>query len=123
MKENVHTVKVLDAFVTEDVSDIFIVMNYVCSDLQKVMKQGQIGFTQMHTTTILFKMLCAMNFLHKANVMHRDLKPSNILIDKDCNTLLCDFGHARTAPKIEIPKKTYTREAMKNKLLKIRTWR
>tara|TARA_B110000305_G_C18799537_1_gene342000 strand:+ start:321 stop:473 length:153 start_codon:yes stop_codon:yes gene_type:complete len=50
-------------------------------------------------------MLCALNFIHKANVMHRDLKPGNILIDDDCNVLLCDFGLARTSPKIEKAKK------------------
>ena len=96
MKENVHTVKILDLIVSEDMHDIFIVMNYFCSDLKRVLVQDGIGFTEKHTTTILFRLLCALNFLHKANVMHRDLKPGNILLDKDCNLLLCDFGLART---------------------------
>ena len=81
------------------------------------MEQDQIGLTEVHTTTILFKLLCAMDFLHKANVMHRDIKPANILLDKNCNLLLCDFGHARTSHKIEQPKKPYSRETLKNKLL------
>ena len=33
MKENVHTVKILDLIVSEDMTNIFIVMNYMCSDL------------------------------------------------------------------------------------------
>ena len=65
-------------------------------------------------------MLCALDYLHKANVMHRDLNPGSILLDEDCNLLLCDFGLARTAPKIEKPKKNYSREAMTSKLLQVR---
>lgn len=81
MKENLHTVKIIDIIVSESLSDIFIVTKYVSKDLKKVQKQDDIGFSEMHTITVLFKMLCALNFLHKANVMHRDIKPSNILID------------------------------------------
>ena len=54
------------------------------------------SFTEEHLITILYNMLCSVNFLHSANVIHRDLKPANILIDKDCQTLLCDFGLSRS---------------------------
>lgn len=63
-------------------------------------------------TSILFKLLCGLNFIHKANVMHRDLKPANILVDQDLTVLICDFGLARTSRKIESLKKDYTREGM-----------
>ena len=105
MKENVHTVKILDLIVSEDMTDIFIVMNHVSSDLKKVLSQENIGFTEKHSITILFRLLCSLNFLHKANVMHRDLKPGNILLDQDCNLQICDFGLARTNSKVEAQKK------------------
>ena len=111
MEDNLHTVKILDLIVTEDMSSIFIVMTYMPSDLKNILSldTDQAGLTQNHTIKILFRMLCALNFIHKANVMHRDLTPAKILIDNDCNLLLCDFDLARTSTKIEKKKKYYSR--------------
>ena len=33
------------------------------------------------------------------NLIHRDIKPSNILINKDCQIKVCDFGLARSLPE------------------------
>ena len=38
MKENQHTTKVLDVIASEDLVNIFLVMNYVPNDLNKVLK-------------------------------------------------------------------------------------
>lgn len=123
MKENVHTVKILDLIVSDDYSDVFIVMNYVDNDLKSVLKNTSKGLSQEVITAILFKLLCALSFIHKANVMHRDLKPGNILVDQDLTVLLCDFGLARTSRKVETEKKKYTREAMSEKLISVRAAR
>ena len=49
---------------------------------------------------ILYNQLKALNFLHSANLIHRDIKPSNILIDQYSRVMICDFGMARTVPKL-----------------------
>lgn len=52
-----------------------------------------------HAKIILYNLLCAVNFLHTANVIHRDLKPSNVLLTDQCSVKICDFGLARTVPE------------------------
>ena len=76
---------------------VFIIMDYEDNDLKSMLNMtNTIEFTEDHVITILYNILCALNFLHKQNVMHRDIKPSNILINRHCQVKLCDFGLART---------------------------
>jgi serine/threonine protein kinase len=35
-----------------------------------------------------------LGYLHKKNIVHRDMKELNILLDKDANLKICDFGLA-----------------------------
>ena len=41
------------------------------------------------------QMLQGIAFCHENRVLHRDLKPQNVLLDKDMNIKLADFGLAR----------------------------
>ena len=49
---------------------------------------------------IFYNMVKALNFIHTANVIHRDIKPSNLLLDRYSRVMICDFGLARTMPKL-----------------------
>ena len=104
MKRNIFTTKLLDMIIpkTKDFSKIFLVMNYQTLDLKKLFrdqKPDEFSFTEDHFKVIFYNLLCSVNFLHSANILHRDLKPANILIDQDCNVILCDFGLARSVPE------------------------
>jgi len=39
--------------------------------------------------------LCGLKYIHSCAVLHRDLKPGNILLDKNYQIKICDFGLAR----------------------------
>ena len=62
-------------------------------------KPSDFVFTDEHIKVVLYNLLCSINFLHSANVVHRDLKPANILLDGECNVIICDFGLSRACQK------------------------
>ena len=75
-------------------------MDYHSKDLKKILdKADKIIINNEHVIKVLYSLLCAIKFVHSANVLHRDIKPANLLFQKNCHVVLCDFGLARTLPK------------------------
>ena len=50
------------------------------------------GIEEKYCKVIFEKILKGINTLHKAGICHRDIKPDNILLDKNYNPKICDFG-------------------------------
>lgn len=74
----------------------FITMEYVSGqDLKGLIKQtGQLA---VGTTINIAKQVCeGLTEAHKLGVVHRDLKPSNVMIDKEGNARIMDFGIAHS---------------------------
>ncbi|CAD8062352.1 unnamed protein product [Paramecium sonneborni] len=44
-----------------------------------------------------FQTCLGIEYLHKKNILHRDLKPENLLLDKQGNIKVCDFGWSAEA--------------------------
>lgn len=91
---------------------IFLVTSYHDSNDMKQMfhssKPDNFVFTDEHIKVMLYNLLCSVNFMHSANVVHRDLKPANILVDGQCNLVICDFGLSRTLLKEKKVKRPMT---------------
>lgn len=79
---------------TPDFDDIYIVTDLMETDLHRVIYSKQV-LNEEHHQYFTYQILRGMLYLHSANVVHRDLKPSNILVNKNCDLKICDFGLAR----------------------------
>jgi len=105
MKNNSLITKIFDIIApgTQDGvgGDLFIVMEYQSKDLKYLLDHSErADFKDQKCLKIMYQSLCALKLFHSANVLHRDIKPQNILIDKDCNVKICDFGMARSVKNI-----------------------
>lgn len=75
-------------------NDIYIITDLMETDLHRVIYSRQ-DLTDDHIQYFAYQLLRGMLFIHSANIIHRDLKPSNILLNKNCDLKICDFGLAR----------------------------
>lgn len=73
---------------------IYIVTNLMDFDLEKLLSSNQ-TFSEQSIQYFLHEILKAVNIMHSSNIIHRDLKPSNILLNRDLDLQICDFGLSR----------------------------
>ena len=88
-----NIIKILEVF--ENKKFVFIVTDYACrGDLLKYMKENGV-FKEHRAKPVIAQTLRALEYCHSKGILHRDVKLDNILLDKDMQVKLCDFGVSR----------------------------
>lgn len=95
-----NIVKLLDVVRAQNDKDIYLVFEYMDTDLHAVIKKGSL-LKDIHKRCVMYQLLKAIKYLHSGNVIHRDQKPSNVLLDTNCVVKLCDFGLARSLNQMQ----------------------
>ncbi|CAD8058732.1 unnamed protein product [Paramecium sonneborni] len=99
LTEHENIVKLLKVIKAENQKDLYMVFEYMESDLHKVIRAGLLS--SLHMQYIIYQLLKCLKFIHSGELIHRDLKPSNLLIDSDCKVKVADFGLARSVAQSE----------------------
>lgn len=77
---------------------LYIAMEYIDgADLEAVLTTYRADGALMPAAEVnrLVRQVClALDYAHSKGVIHRDIKPSNIMLDKEGNAILTDFGLA-----------------------------
>lgn len=91
-------------------SKLYLVFEFLDLDLKRYMDsigdKGE-GLGPNMVKKFCYQLIKGLYYCHAHRVLHRDLKPQNLLIDKEGNLKIADFGLARA---FGIPLRTYTHE-------------
>jgi serine/threonine protein kinase len=76
----------------EDKENVYLIMEYMnAGTIFNLIKKNR-GIDEYKAFRYFIQAVSAVYFLHQNSLVHRDLKPENLLLDKDDNLKLCDFG-------------------------------
>ena len=92
--KNEHIVKVHDLF--EENGTAYYVMDYIDGEnLAERMKRIGKPFSETEVRKMIPQVLDALKEVHQNEIWHLDIKPGNIMLDKNDNAYLIDFGASK----------------------------
>lgn len=95
-----NIVKLLEIVTSKEQNEVpknvFMVFEYHEYDLTGILETGEIRITQDHVKSWSQQLLQGVHFMHVNKILHRDLKASNLLISRNGELKIADWGLARS---------------------------
>ena len=85
-----HIIKLYSSF--EDRNYFYLLMEYAKKGNLYQLIQKKKGLDENEAFHYFIQVVSAIHFLHMNGYAHRDIKPENILLDRNGQVKLCDFG-------------------------------
>lgn len=76
-------------------NDCFMVFEYLSHDLTGLLNHPTFKLEPAHKKHLAKQLFEGLDYLHRRGVLHRDIKAANILVSKEGQLKLADFGLAR----------------------------
>ena len=100
--ESPYIIKYYNAFKSKNEDNIicaYMQLEYCqFGSVREIIKHGRkkkVEITENEISSIIYSVLQGIKFIHSKNLIDRDIKGRNILINKDGEVKLCDFGICR----------------------------
>jgi p21-activated kinase 1 len=93
-KDQNNILRCFDAYDFNDKIWIFLELMDI-GDMTQIVEDENSAINENLCAYILRETLIGLNYLHTRGIIHRDIKSDNILINKEGQIKLSDFGFAR----------------------------
>ncbi|GBG24484.1 Mitogen-activated protein kinase [Hondaea fermentalgiana] len=92
-----NIITLVDLMLGDSEDSLYIGMECMDTDLHRIIQSSQ-KLSISHHKHFMYQLVLGIEFLHSKGILHRDLKPANLLVSKNCDLRISDFGLARRAP-------------------------
>ncbi len=89
-----NIISLYDVSLWDRKTELYMMMELMDCDLHKVIQSKQ-PLSDSHFKCFIKQLLEGVKTMHALGIFHRDLKPGNILVSRDCQLRITDFGLAR----------------------------
>ncbi len=105
-----HIIEVLENGTLADGTHYFVMPHHpgdIASELwgSSLPQEKGLPIKPARAIVLVGQIYAALLEIHRHGVVHRDIKPQNVLLDKQGNAVLCDFGHALNPSAQSSPRK------------------